>query len=234
VLEALLWGAVGGASLVVGALAGLRLRGSGVPLGLLLGFGAGALISAVSFELADDALTVGGAGALSGGLAAGGLTYFAGSRALGRRHGGAPGGAGMLLVLGALLDGIPESAALGLSLAEGGSISVALLAAVFISNLPEGAGSAAGLRASGRSNGNILLLWTGVAAACAVASAVGFVALDDASDRTVAFVQAFAAGAILTMLADTMIPEAERDGHDAVGLATIFGFAVALLLSAAE
>ncbi|MBI5103948.1 MAG: hypothetical protein HZB46_02975 [Solirubrobacterales bacterium] len=234
-LEALLWGLLACSSLVIGALIGVRVHKTGEAIGLLLGFGAGTLISAVSFELADEALRVGGPGWLALGLAGGAVTYFLGSRALGRRHGGKQdaAAAGTLLALGALLDGVPESAALGLSLAQGGEIGVALLAAVFVSNLPEAVGSSAELRSAGRPASGIIRLWAGVAVAGALASLLGYVLLDGAADEVIAVVQAFAAGAILTMLADAMMPDAFKDGGDAVGLATVVGFAVALLLSAA-
>jgi ZIP family zinc transporter len=236
VLEAFLWGVISCSSLIVGAVIGLKVKTRPQVTGLLLGFGAGALISAVSFELAAEALHVGGTDSLAAGLAAGAATYFVGSRLLGRRHGTHPAasGTGALLALGALLDGVPESAALGLTLTQGGGVSVALLAAIFISNLPESAGSATIMRKGGSGDREVLGLWLGVAAAGVVACVLGFVLLDGASDNIVAAVQAFAAGAILTMLVDTMIPEATKTGGDKTGLATVLGFAVALLLSAAQ
>jgi ZIP family zinc transporter len=235
-LEAIAWGALACSSLIAGALIGLKIDGGGRPIGLLLGFGAGALISAVSFELASEALTTGGTDALAAGLAVGAATYFFGSRALGRRHGKHPAtaGTGAMLALGALLDGIPEQAALGLTLTTGQGIGVALLAAIFISNLPEAVGSSAIMRSGGATAGEILRLWSIVALAGIVACALGFALLDGASDNVIATVQAFAAGAILTMLVDTMIPEATKTGGDKTGLATVLGFAVALLLSAAQ
>lgn len=231
-----MWGTVACSSLVIGAVIGLKVDGGNRAIGLLLGFGAGALISAVSFELAEEALDLGGTDALAAGLAAGAATYFFGSRALGRQHGKHPatGGVGAMLALGALLDGVPESAALGLTLTGGGGVSVALLGAIFISNLPESIGSSAIMRTGGARSGQIIGLWLGVAIAGIVACVLGFVLLDGASSNVVAAVQAFAAGAILTMLVDTMIPEATKTGGDKTGLATVLGFAVALLLSAAQ
>lgn len=235
-LEALVWGAVACSSLVIGAVIGLKVDPRPRVIGLLLGFGAGALISAVSFELASEALEIGGTDALAAGLAAGAATYFFGSRLLGRQHGSVPArsSAGAMLALGALLDGVPESAALGLTLTHGEGVSVGLLAAVFISNLPESIGSAAIMREGGTADRDVLGLWVLVAVAGVIACVLGYVLLDDASPNLVAAVQAFAAGAILTMLVDTMIPEATKAGGDKTGLATVLGFAVALLLSAAQ
>lgn len=237
-LEALLWGSVACSSLLIGATLGLVVDGTKPAVGLALGFGGGALISAVSFELADDALTLGGAGALAAGTAAGAFTYFGGSRALGRRNDAHPaaaaGGAGALLALGALLDGIPESAALGLQLSRGEGVTIALLAAIFVSNLPEALGSAAIMRKGGSTAREIFVIWSSVAIAGVVACVLGFVLLDGADPRVVAVVQAFAAGAILTMLADAMFPEAIRTGGDRTGLFTALGFTVALLISASE
>jgi len=120
---------------------------------------------------------------------------------------------GMALALGALLVGIPESAAIGITLLGGGSVGVAVVAAVFLSNVPEGWSSSAGMHKRGRSTKYILLLWLGVTIASAVSSLLGYVVLGQTSDVVIGGVQAFAAGAIITMLADTMMPEAyERGG----------------------
>jgi len=235
VLSALLWGLVGSSSLVIGALLGVRLHLPPRVLGLLLGFGAGALVSAISFELADEALRQGGPGALAAGLAAGGLVFYAGDRVL-ERGTGTPRRArrqeaGGALALGALLDGLPEQAAIGLSVAVGGQVGVSLVAAVFISNIPESLGSAADMRDSGRSAGSILGLWAGVGVITTLASIAGYAVLGDASGWIVGFWQAFAAGALVVMLIDAMVPEAHRKGGRVVGLATLLGYALAVLLS---
>ena len=136
-------------------------------------------------------------------------------------------------MLGALLDGIPESAAIGVSLIGGGGVGVAMVAAVFLSNVPESMSASAGMRQSGRSTKTILLMWGAMTAASTVAAALGFGILGSAPEEVVAAVQAFAAGAILTMLADTMVPEAVEHAGRLVGLVTAFGFIVAFLLSQA-
>jgi zinc transporter, ZIP family len=239
VLEATAWGALGASSLLIGAVLGTAGWIHRRAVGLILGFGAGALISAVSFELTEEALELGGADATAGGLALGALAFFAGDAALQRR--GAANrklvrdeeeASGTALLLGALLDGVPESAVIGITLLAGGEVSVAMLAAVFISNLPEGIGGASGMHAAGRSTRSILVAWTIVAVVCALSAGVGYAALDGASGEVVALLQAFAAGGVLTMLADTMIHDAYRQGGRVTGLLTVLGFALAALLSA--
>jgi zinc transporter, ZIP family len=242
VLSAAGWGALGASSLLIGALLGLYLRIPTRAIGLLLGFGAGTLISAVAFELTDEAYARGGADTVAAGLALGALAYFAGDAAIARRGGADrmkpmerdPSEASSALLLGAVLDGIPESAVIGLSLIGGGGVGVPVLAAVFLSNLPEAVSSSAGMRAGGAPRAHVLRIWLLVVAVSAVAAGVGYGTLEGASGDAVGLLQAFAAGAVLTMLVDTMVPEAYRFGGRAVGLVTVLGFAVAYLLSTLE
>ncbi|MDQ3719815.1 MAG: ZIP family zinc transporter [Actinomycetota bacterium] len=241
-LEAALWGLVGGGSLVVGAALGLRLSPSQRAIGLVMAFGAGVLVSAAAFELTDEAFRRGGRDAALIGLAAGGLAFFAADWLVDRfggehrkRSGSQQqGGAAGALVIGSLLDGIPESAAIGISLLEGEGVGIAVVAAVFISNVPESLSAAVGLRTAGRSPGWIMGLWAAVAGASALAALAGFVLLDGASGDLIGGIQAFAAGAIVVMLADTMIPEAYEDSGRWVGLVTVAGFGLAFLLSTLE
>ena len=201
-------------------------------VGLVLGFGAGALIASVSFELAEEGLRIGGAGPVAAGLALGGLTFFAVDRLVqrwGRRSG--DGAAGAPLAVGAFLDGIPEQAVLGIGIAAGGGVSAALLVAIYASNLPEAIGSAADMRKSGRSPASIIGLWSVVALLCAAATVAGAAVADAVSSGTQAFVDGFAAGALLTMLIDSMVPEAKDKAKDWAGLATVAGFALAAGLS---
>jgi len=137
----------------------------------------------------------------------------------------------MAIVIGAVLDGIPESVVIGLSLLSGGGVGLAVVAAVFLSNVPEALSAATGLRKAGRSAGYIIGLWTAVMLVSGLASALGYGLLGGAADNLVAGIQAFAAGAILTMLADTMMPEAFEHGGRLVGVVTVLGFAAAFLLS---
>lgn len=238
-LEAGFWGLVGGAALLMGAAAGLALPVTRRTISLIMAFGAGVLISALAFELTRDAFDSGGAVAVAGGLALGSLTFFAGDwwldhrggdgrkRSGGQQSEGAPLG----IVLGAVLDGIPESVAIGASLIGGGNVGLAVVAAVFLSNVPEALSAAVGLRKAGHSPRWILGLWAIVMVVSAVAAAIGFAALGGASPTLLGGIQAFAAGAILTMLADTMMPEAFESGGSLVGPVTVFGFALAFLLS---
>src|SRR3954447_22168359 len=207
--EALLWGVVGAASLVVGAGLALALRLPARVIGLIMAFGSGVLISAVAFELTDEAFKTGGADAVAVGLAAGAIAYFAANVAVDRaggRHrkrsgGQQSGGAATGIVIGTLMDGIPESAAIGLTLVGGGSIGIAVVIAVFLSNLPEAMSASTGLRKAGHSPRWILSLWVAVTVVSGLAAMLGYAALDGASDNIVAGIQAFAGGAILTMLA---------------------------------
>ena len=224
---ALGWGGLAAFSLVLGGLLGVARRWPDQLVGLVLAFGAGALISAVSFDLFEEGLKIGRASAVGAGLAAGALTYFVLDRLVERRSPGA-GGA---LALGALLDGIPEQAVLGIGIAAGEGVSLSLLAAIFVSNLPEAIGASTDLRASGWSAKRINLMWLGVAVVCTIASVAGFAIADAAGGDLRAAINGFAAGALLVMLVDSMIPEATRKAGGTAGLVTVLGFAVAAALS---
>jgi ZIP family zinc transporter len=223
---ALGWGALAASSLVIGALLSVARDWPEQLVGLVLAFGAGALIAAVSFELAEEGVQIGGAGAVAIGFALGAVTYFV-LDGLVERGRSDPASA---LALGAFLDGIPEQLVLGLGLAAGDEISIGLLGAIFVSNLPEAIGSAADMRAEGRRRETILRLWIAVAVVCTLASVAGYAIADSLSGELEGGFNGFAAGALLVMLADSMIPEARKAGRTA-GLATAFGFAVAAGLS---
>jgi len=237
---ALGWGALAASSLLCGALLSFARHWSPRQVGAVLAFGAGALISAVSFELAEEGIAVGGAGYTGLGLAVGAFTYYALDGVIARRaqagrgrRGRAGGsGAGTALALGAFLDGIPEQAVLGISLAAGNGVGVALLVAIFVSNLPEAMGSAEDMVKAGRSRGAILRLWLVVAAICTLATVAGYLAADAAGGGFKAAIDGFAAGALLVMLIDSMIPDARAEADRPAGLITVLGFAVAAGLSA--
>lgn len=238
-LEAAGWGLVGGASLLIGAGVAIAFRVPGWLTGLILAFGAGALISALTFELTEEAYALGGADVVAIGLALGALTFFAGDWLIDHRGGemrmsqtgeqseGSP----KALLLGAVLDGIPESAVIGLTLLSGEGIGIAVVAAVFLSNFPEGLASSTGLRAAGWPTAKVLGVWAVVAVVCGISAGAGYGLLEGASGDAVGLINAFAAGAVLTMLADVMFPEAIRYGGKAAGLVTALGFAVAFLLT---
>lgn len=232
--NALVWGLVGSSSLVLDALLGLARQWSDALVGSVLGFGAGALIAGFSFELTEEGFRVGGPIPLSAGLACGALAFYAGDRAvegMGGRAGG--GGAGMALALGALLDGIPEQAVLGIGLAQGEGVSMALLVAVVVSNLPEAIGSATDMRAAGRKPRQVLVGWAAVAAVCALATVGGYFASQVTAAPLEGAVDGFAAGALLVMLVGSMIPEARDKAGEKAGLYAVLGFAVAAGISVA-
>lgn len=234
---ALLWGALAASSLLVGALLGVARTWPGRLVGLVLAFGGGALIASVSFELAEEGLQTGGPVPVAIGITLGAAAFAGGNAAIqalgARRHRGRThedeGGTG--LAFGAFLDGIPEQAVLGIGLASGGGVSIALLVAVWISNLPESIGSASDMRRDGTTRRVILLLWTGVTAVCALATLGGYAVADISGDTGTGVINGFAAGALLVMLVDEMIPEARSKAGPAAGLATVVGFALAAGLS---
>ena len=226
-VAALGWGALAASSLVFGALLGLARPWRRKTIGLVLGFGAGALISAVSFELAEEGVKLAGALPVAIGLTVGALTYFATSAKVASMGGGAA------LALGAFLDGIPEQMVLGIGLAGGASVSAGLLAAIYVSNLPEAIGGATDMQRAGHARGRVAANWVGIALLCALATGAGYLAADAASDDLQGGINGFAAGALLVMLVDSMIPEATEQAGRTTGLVTALGFAVAAGLSLA-
>lgn len=235
---ALGWGALAASSLVIGVLLAFARSWQPAPIGLILAFGAGALISAVSFELTEEAIAVGSPAAAGGGLALGALTYFIADGLLARpdksaagNSGGESGGAGTSLALGSFLDGVPEQVVLGIGLAGGEPVSLALLVAIFVSNLPEGIGAAVDMQAAAMPRASIIKLFLAVAVVCTLSSGAGYAIADSVTGEFQAGVNGFAAGALLVMLIDSMIPEARKKGHRPAGLIAVVGFAVGTALS---
>ncbi|MEU6388011.1 ZIP family zinc transporter [Streptomyces sp. NPDC046939] len=248
VVQAGLWGLVAGSALLVGAALGYGVRIPQKAIATVMAFGAGVLLSAVSFELVDEAYGEGGLGPAAIGTLAGAGAYTLGNIWLARRgarhrkrSGGGRGpsqptegeqsGSGTALALGALLDGVPESAVIGVSLLQGGAVSLVTVAAVFISNVPEGLSSSAGMKRAGRGKGYVFGVWAAIAAASTVSAVLGYSVIGAFSPAVIAAVTAVAAGAILAMIADTMIPEAFEEAHLAIGLVTVCGFLVSFALS---
>jgi zinc transporter, ZIP family len=242
VINAFLWGAMAASTLLVGAFLALRYSIPKRTLGLIMGFGAGVLLSAVAYDLVLEAShDASGQVIVSLGLFSGAVVFFFGTRyfqRLGKSNGDAtsqkPSASGLAIILGAALDGIPESIVLGLTLTGGGGVGITFLLAILLSNLPEGIAGTTDLLESGWTGAQILRVWTIVVIASAVAALAGYAVFGVASPNIVASVKAFAGGAIIAMLADSMIPEAYENGGDFVGFVTTVGFATAFGLTLLE
>lgn len=235
--QAFLLGALGAALLLVGALAAYRLSPSRRVIAVVMAVGSGLLIGSVSFDLIDEALKTRSVAWVGVFVLVGAVVFAVGDRVISRLGGGdrkdpggdQAGGSPLAIVLGSVLDGIPESFVLGLTVLQG-NVSLSLLVAIMLSNLPEGMASSSGLKAAGWPRGRVVLMWSAVVAASAVAAAAGYVMLDPASGRTGAVVEAFAAGALLAMVTDTMLPESYEVEGELTGVLVVIGFAVAIVL----
>jgi len=236
---ALLWGALGASALLVGALVAYHLNPSRTVIAVVMALGTGLLIGSVSFELVDDALRTRSVGWVGFAVLVGAGVFAAGDWLLTRSGGGdrkdtdgaQAKGAPLAIVLGSVLDGIPESFVLGLTVLQGG-VSLALLTGVILSNLPEGMSSSSGLRTAGWPERRVMVMWGAVIAVSALSAGLGYVVLDPAQGLSGALVEAFAAGALLAMVADTLLPEAYDVEGVLTGPLVVAGFAVSIALSA--
>lgn len=226
-----LWaGALAGGALLAGALIAWFVAVPRRVVATIMAFGSGVLISALAFDLVEEAAEQGGFWPAMAGFLSGAVVYVAANLLLDRvnarnRRGSAESpGTGTGIAIGALLDGVPETAVLGLSMVAGGQVSIPVLLAIVISNIPEGLASTAELKADGRGPRYVFGLWLGIAVACGLSSLAGYVLLQDLPASATAFVTAVAAGAILAMICDTMIPEAFRDAKAFTGLIATIGF----------
>ncbi|MDF7810059.1 ZIP family zinc transporter [Hymenobacter sp. YC55] len=247
------WGLVSGSALLLGAALGYFARVPQRLIAAIMAFGSGVLISTLSLELMEEAYQKGGFNSTAMGFVGGAAVYTLANWLLARygaKHrkrssdlqkqerasvkqakGNDEADNGMALAIGALLDGIPESIVIGLSMLAGGGVSMVAVVAIFLSNLPEGLSSAAGMKKSGRSASYVLLLWAGIAVISGVASLLGYTLFSGFSNEVVAGTMAVSAGAVLAMIADTMIPEAFEEAHNFTGLITVLGFLVSFFLS---
>jgi ZIP family zinc transporter len=237
--EAFFWGAVGASALLVGALVAYVTTPSPKIIAIIMALGAGLLIGSISFELIDEAIKSSSVAMVGLFTLIGAATFTLGDRLLDRKGGGdrkdsqgaQASGSALAIVFGSVLDGIPESFVLGLTVLQGG-VSVALLVGVVLSNVPEGLSSSSGLRISGWSRGRVVKMWLVVVAVSAVSAALGYALLNPTHGHTGAFAQGFAAGALLAMITDTMLPESYDVEKVSTGSLVAIGFAISLMLSA--
>jgi len=244
-LQAGIWGWVAGASLLIGAAFGYFSHASQRVTASIMAFGSGVLISALTLDLMQEAFTKGGFDSTAAGFIAGSLLYSLGNWYLASR--GAKhrkrsdrhhqpsedeqSGSGIAIAMGALLDGIPESIVIGTSMMAGAAVSMVTVVAVFLSNIPEGLSSSAGMRKAGRSGKYVFGVWTGICLVSGLAALVGYTSLRSASSEWIAAITALAAGAMLTMIVDTMVPEAFEEARNLSGFVAVAGFLAAFVLS---
>lgn len=242
--QALLWGAVAGGANLLGALIVMAFNLPQKLIGYIMALGTGALIGAVAFELLDEAMEISGLTQIALGFLGGALIFTILDILVTRKGGmhrkrsghgsdapsNSEAGAGMAIFIGTIMDAIPETAMIGLGIAQGGGVGFALVAAVFISNLPEGISSTTGLQKGGYHKKKVLWMWVFVLIASALSSLAGYTFLENATEDVQAILSAFAAGGIIAMVASTMMPEAHEKGGPIAGFITAAGIFITLLL----
>jgi ZIP family zinc transporter len=243
-LQAGVWGWIAGSALLIGALFGYFSETSRRVTAAVMAFGSGVLISALSMDLMQDAFKKGGFDSTAAGFLGGSIVYTAGNWYLAKRGAkhrkrsgkrqpseGEHQGSGLALALGALVDGIPESVVIGTSIVGGASVSLVTVAAVFLSNIPEGHSSSAGMRQAGRPARYVFGVWGAICLVSGIAALFGYAIMRSVSPEWIAATTALAAGAILTMVVDTMVPEAFAEARNLSGLVAVAGFLAAFVLA---
>lgn len=241
-VQAALWGGLAGSALLLGATIGYFINLSHRVVSGIMAFGTGVLISALSFDLMEEAVTKGGVLAAAIGFAIGVVLYSTanlildqyGAKHRKRSRKSSPvktASAGTAIALGALIDGIPESAAIGVSLLDGQGVALVAMLAIFISNVPEGLSSTAGMKRDGKSLKSIFGMWFVIVGALIISAFLGYTFIGPMGPVIIAGAIAVAAGAILVMLVQTMIPEAVDDIHSATGPIAATGFLIAFAAS---
>ena len=238
-LNAFLWGILATSSLILGGLIASRFSLGKRTLGIIMAFGAGTLISAVSYELVFEAVKLAkGSGFPAFGFFAGAITFYCSEKLIEKLGAGNPmkievsnqSSLAIPMILAIILDGVPESIVIGLGIFEGGTVSLSMLVAVFISNLPEAIAGTTGMKAGGWTKTKVVLLWCIIAVVCAFATVAGYTLFSGVSQQWLSFIQAFAGGAILIMLANSMMPESYEHGGKLAGIFTVLGFFISVAM----
>lgn len=236
---ALVWGLVAGSALIIGSAVGLYVQLSRRVVAGIMAFGSGILISVIAFNLMDEAFARGGLLPSAGGFLAGATLFTvasvivsrSGARHRKRSRRASEEAAATAITIGTIMDDIPEAIIIGVSLIDGKGVALVAVIAIFVSNIPEALSSSVGLKSAGRKPAHIFLLWTTIMCLSGVLSLFGYLSFADVPREVVAVIQTAAAGALLAMIADTMIPEAFAETHDAAGLITALGFLAGFALS---
>jgi ZIP family zinc transporter len=239
-----LWGLMAGSALLIGALFAYFFKIPQRIVAAVMAFGAGVLLSAISLELMEDSFSLGGFSNMITGFILGALIFTVINAYLARKgakhrkrsgklvkSNGISEDNSLAIVVGSVIDGIPESIAIGLTIITGGAVSVATVVAIFISNIPEGLSSTSGIKNAGWNFRSIFSMWFIIAVISGIASLAGYSIFSQMPSGINSLTLALAAGGILAMLVDTMIPEAFSETHDLTGLITVLGFIVSFILS---